>query len=229
MLTVENLKAGYGPDKEVLKGINFSMETGKIHGLVGLNGAGKTTLLNTLYSFIRPDTGTLTFNGVSLQRKDIGYLEAENYFYPYITGHEYLELFPAGVSGFDPKSWQELLRLPLEEITESYSTGMRKKLALIAVIKMDKPIFILDEPFNGLDLESAHILSLILEKLREKGKTILITSHIYESLTGISDYIHYLENGTISYSYHREQFEELRQLLHATINERANEWIQQLL
>lgn len=229
MLTVENLKAGYGPDKEVLKGINFSMERGKIHGLVGLNGAGKTTLLNTLYSFIRPDTGTLTFNGAPLQRKDIGYLEAENYFYPYITGNEYLELFPAGASGFDPKSWQELLRLPLEEITESYSTGMRKKLALIAVIKMDKPIFILDEPFNGLDLESAHILSLILDKLREKGKTILITSHIYESLTGISDYIHYLESGTISYSYHKEQFEELRLLLHATISERANEWIQQLL
>lgn len=229
MLTIENVKAGYGPDKEILKGINLSLETGKIHGLVGLNGAGKTTLLNTLYSFIRPETGTFSFNGNPLQRKDIGYLEAENYFYPYITGYEYLKLFPAGNTNFDPESWQELLRLPLNDVTENYSTGMRKKLALVAVLKTDKPILILDEPFNGLDLESAHILALILIRLRKKGKTILITSHIYESLTGISDFIHYIDNGQIACSYPKEQFEELRRLLQTTISQRANEKIRQLL
>lgn len=229
MLTIENLKVGYKPDKEILKGLNLSMETGKIHGLVGLNGAGKTTLLNTLYSFIRPESGRILVNGAPLHRKDIGYLEAENYFYPYMTGYEYLALFPAGPNGFDPNNWQELLRLPLDDITESYSTGMRKKLALIAVLKTDKPILILDEPFNGLDLESAHILTLILTRLRENGKTVLITSHIYESLTNISDFIHYIDNGTIAYSYPKEQFEELRKLLHTAISERADERIRQLL
>ena len=61
------------------------MESGKIHGLVGLNGAGKTTLLNTLYSFIRPSAGSVSYNDRSLKRQDIAYLEAENYFYPYMT------------------------------------------------------------------------------------------------------------------------------------------------
>ena len=229
MLTIDNLNTGYGPDKQILKGLNLSMETGKIHGLVGLNGAGKTTFLNTLYSFIRPESGTLLFNSSPLLRKDIGYLEAENYFYPYMTGTEYLALFPDGTGSFDQKSWQELLRLPLNDITENYSTGMRKKLALIAVLKTDKPILILDEPFNGLDLESAHILTLILDQLRQKGKTILITSHIYESLTSISDYIHYMDNGQIAYSYPKERFEELRQLLQTTVSQRADEWIRQLL
>ena len=178
MLTIEDLRVGYSKEKDVLKGICLSMETGKIHGLVGLNGAGKTTLLNALYSFIRPQSRTILYDGSPLKRKEIGYLESENYFYPYMTGNEYLNLFPSGGTNFDTESWQKLLSLPLGEITENYSTGMRKKLALLAVLKMNKPILILDEPYNGLDLESAHLLTLLLSRLRENGKTVLVTSQI---------------------------------------------------
>lgn len=92
MLTIRNLQVEYKKEFPVLKGIDLSMESGKIHGLVGLNGAGKTTLLNTLYSFIRPSAGSVSYNDRSLKRQDIAYLEAENYFYPYMTGREYLDL-----------------------------------------------------------------------------------------------------------------------------------------
>lgn len=74
-----------------------------------------------------------------------------------MTGREYLDLFPAGTNGFKTDNWQQLFHIPLDDITENYSTGMGKKLALLAVLKQDKPIVVLDEPFNGLDLESAHI------------------------------------------------------------------------
>ena len=229
MLTIRNLQVEYKKESPVLKGINLSMEPGKIHGLVDLNGAGKTTLLNTLYAFIRPSEGSVLYKDTALKRKDIAYLEAENYFYPYMTGREYLNLFPAGKNGFDTESWQQLFHIPLDDITENYSTGMRKKLALLAVLKPDKPILILDEPFNGLDLESAHILTLILQQLREGGKTVLVTSHVFETLTSSCDQIHHIDHGIIDHSYSKEQFGMLQKLLYSTIENRASDQIRKLI
>lgn len=229
MFTIEDLYVGYEKDKEVLKGINLSMKPGKTHGFVGLNGAGKTTLLHTIYAFIKPRTGKIDFNDKPLRRHDIAYLEAENFFYTYMTGREYLSLFPAGTSGFSVEGWEELFSLPLDDITESYSTGMKKRLALLAVLKLDKPILILDEPFNGLDLEGTHLLSMILSRLHERGKTILITSHIYETLTGCCDYIHYLNKGIIEGSYPKEDFALLQTHLKETMQERSFRHIEELL
>lgn len=229
MLTIRNLEVEYKKESLILKGIDLSMEPGKIHGIVGLNGAGKTTLLNTLYGFIRPVKGAILYNESPLQRRDIAYLEAENYFYPYMTGREYLSLFPAGKNGFQPDDWQKLLCIPLDDITENYSTGMKKKLALLGVLKPDKPVLILDEPFNGLDLESTHILTLILQQLREKGKTVLVTSHVFETLTSGCDYIHHINNGTIAHSYTKDRFGMLRQLLYSTIEQQTGEQIKGLI
>lgn len=229
MLTIRNLQVEYKKQSLILKGITLSMESGKIHGIVGLNGAGKTTLLNTLYGFIRPVEGSILYNDNPLHRRDIAYLEAENYFYPYMTGHEYLDLFPAGENGFQVDNWQKLFNIPLNDITENYSTGMKKKLALLGVLKPDKPILILDEPFNGLDLESAHILTLILQQLREKGKTVLVTSHVFETLTSGCDYIHHINSGMIEQSYSKEQFGMLKELLFSTIEKQTSEQIKELI
>lgn len=76
MLTIRNLEVEYKKESLILKGIDLSMEPGKIHGIVGLNGAGKTTLLNTLYGFIRPVKGAILYDESPLQRRDIAYLEA---------------------------------------------------------------------------------------------------------------------------------------------------------
>lgn len=229
MLTIRNLQVEYKKQSLILKGITLSMESGKIHGIVGLNSAGKTTLLNTLYGFIRPVEGSILYNDNPLHRRDIAYLEAENYFYPYMTGHEYLDLFPAGENGFQVDNWQKLFNIPLNDITENYSTGMKKKLALLGVLKPDKPILILDEPFNGLDLESAHILTLILQQLREKGKTVLVTSHVFETLTSGCDYIHHINNGMIARSYSQDQFGMLQQLLYSTIEYQTADQIKGLI
>ena len=106
---------------------------------------------------------------------------------------------------------------------------MRKKLALLAVLKPDKPIVVLDEPFNGLDLESAHILTLILQQLREGGKTVLVTSHVFETLTSCCDYIHHIDHGTIDRSYSKDQFEMLQKRLYSTIEDQASDQIKRLI
>lgn len=229
MLTIKNLHVGYEDGPEVINGIDLSFETGKTHGIVGLNGAGKTTLLNTFYSLIKPKEGTIMYDDRLLSRRDIAYLEAENYFYPYMTGREYLQLFPEGESAFSMEEWGDLFAIPLNRITDSYSTGMRKRLAVLAVIKMDKPIIILDEPFNGLDLEGTHLLTMILARLHERHKTILVTSHIYETLTGSCDYIHYLNKGIIEKSYGQEQFPILQKYLQQTMHNQSYNQINELL
>lgn len=128
----------------------------------------------------------------------------ENYFYRKITGHEYLQLFKN--KDFLTGKWNELFLLPLDDLVDSYSSGMKKKLALMGVLKQDKPVMILDEPFNGLDTESSRILRMILLKLKEQNKTIIITSHIIERLTNLCDSIHFLEKGKIKFSKTKTEF-----------------------
>lgn len=229
MLTIQDLHVGYDSPEEVLKGINLTMESFKTHGFVGLNGAGKTTLLNTMYGFLKPRKGIISYQDKTLERRDIAYLEAENYFYPYMTGREYISLFPTGTKEFPLESWQELFSLPLDDVTESYSTGMRKRLALLGVLKLDKPVLILDEPFNGLDMEGTLLLTLILSRLHAQGKTIIITSHIYETLTDCCDYIHYLLEGTIAQSYVQSDFHLLHERLRSTVRNRSEQKLKGLL
>lgn len=205
------------------------METGKVHGIVGLNGAGKSSLLNCIYGYIKPGNGSILSGLHPVNRRQIGYLEATNYFYPNITGKEYLALFRAGNSSFDMEIWQKLFALPLNQEVSYYSTGMKKKIALLAILKLDKEIIILDEPYNGLDIETSYLLSLIISQLRKKGKTVIITSHIYETLTESCDYIHYLSGGKIEQSYPKEKFEELHTKLHQQIETKIGNWIEEAL
>jgi ABC-2 type transport system ATP-binding protein len=189
----------------------MSMPVRRIHGLAGMNGSGKTTLLKAIAGLIRPGAGTILMQGNQIRRSDLAFLETENFFYSYITGREYLGLFktPPGAAGVD--EWNRMLKLPLDQLIEGYSSGMKRKLALAGVLRQDKPLVILDEPFNGLDLESSRLLSLIIARLKERGTTVIITSHILESLTGICDNIHFLLNGKIRFSRDKENFSKLEQ------------------
>jgi ABC-2 type transport system ATP-binding protein len=210
MLTIENLSVSYG-DQRVLDELSVSLPLNFIHGLVGMNGAGKTTLLNTMAGFVKPDKGAILLSGKPLHRSELSFLETEGFFYSGITGREYLGLFssPSGGPGID--EWNRMFRLPLDQLIESYSSGMKRKLALAGVLKQDKRLVILDEPFNGLDIESSRLLSLVMARLKERGKTVLVTSHILGSLTGICDQIHLLREGRIVFSRNKENFNNLEQ------------------
>lgn len=225
MITIENLCVSYDKRHIVLDSFNLILESNKIHGIVGLNGAGKTTLLNTIYGLINPDKGTVLIDGIKSNKKQIGYLETENYFYSNITGAEHLSIFKN--NHFDKALWNELFKLPLDDLIETYSTGMKKKLALMSVLKQDKPVMILDEPFNGLDIETGRVLRSILLKLKE-NKTIIITSHIIETLTNLCDDISYIESGKLKYTKINSEFEAFEKELYSDIEERNQRLISEL-
>jgi ABC-2 type transport system ATP-binding protein len=226
MITIENLNVSYDKKHTVLNSLSLILESNKIHGIVGLNGAGKTTLLNSVYGLIKPDEGRILIDDIKSNKKLIGYLETENYFYSNVTGTEHLNIFKN--TRFDTDLWNALFKLPLNDLIETYSTGMKKKLAVLTLLKQDKPVMILDEPFNGLDIETAMVLRSILLNLKEK-KTIIITSHIIETLTNLCDDISYLESGKVKFTKLSSDFEAFEQEIYADIEERNQQLITELL
>jgi len=227
MITIKDLDISYNSKNKVIDSLCLSLREDTIHGIVGLNGAGKTTLLNAIFGLKKVASGEIIYSGEKITKRDIAYLVSENFFYSNITGREYLALFKNKL--FNTDKWNELFLLPLDQIIDSYSTGMKKKLALLSLLKQDKPIMILDEPFNGLDIETCRIMRSILLRLKEKNKTIIITSHIIETLTNLCDYIHYLENGTIRHSHEKQDFAEFERELFESIESKNNKLIGNLI
>lgn len=226
MLQINQLTIKYD-QKIILDKINLNLKGGALHGLVGLNGAGKTTLLNSIYGFAKIYSGEIKLNEAVLNRSLIAFLESSHFFYPYITGLDYLELFAAKNPNYNIQQWNKLMRLPLENLISSYSSGMKKKLALMGIIALDRPIMLLDEPFNTLDLESVEILKKILVTLKNEGKTIIVTSHIIETLTSTCDEIHYLKDGKLIGSFEQSQFIILSNELKEITNSFYEDWVKQ--
>jgi ABC-2 type transport system ATP-binding protein len=210
MLEIEHLFLQF-KQKIVLQDLSLQVQTGTIHGLVGLNGSGKTSLFNVIFGLLTPQSGTISYDQQPLKSNLIAYLETHNYFYSYLTGKEYLSLFQLHNKAFNITKWNEIFLLPLNQLIENYSTGMKKKLAFMAILCLDKPILLLDEPFNGLDMETNQQMKMIIKQLKERQKTILITSHIMESLTSICDSITYLKDGKVEFTAPKMEFEGIEQ------------------
>jgi ABC-2 type transport system ATP-binding protein len=210
MLTINQLNFGFH-QKNILNDVTISFEKGKIHGILGLNGAGKTTFFRTLFGFYKPKSGAMLFDENSLSRSSMSFLETENFFYPYIKGLEYLQLVTEMKVETDKiHAWNELLELPLDDLIDTYSTGMKKKIAFLGILLQNRPILILDEPFNGIDLETSERLFLIIKKLRDNGKIIILSSHILSSLMNLCDKISHLKEGRIVQNFERDEFNLLQ-------------------
>ena len=207
MIRVSGLSKSYGT-KEVLHNIDLSFEAGKIYGIVGENGAGKTTLFKCI-------AGLEKYNGnvdadIMPLKDQLGYLPAEPFFFSKMTGREYIQLLcnarQKATSGLDRKN---IFDLPLDQYALAYSTGMKKKLALTAILLQENDYFILDEPFNGVDIQSNIIITDILETLRKLRKTLIISSHIFSTLSNTCDEIFLLRNGTIERKVLQPEFASL--------------------
>lgn len=220
MLEVNDLHKAYGRH-EVLCGVSLTVRPGTIHGLVGANGAGKTTLINCLYGLENGFTGTVGVGGDARPVREVtGLLPYEPYFYPRLTGREYVEfcLQARGRPVPDLRPWNQLLELPLDQYATDYSAGMKKKLALLAVLVQQFPYLILDEPFNGLDLEANLLLKAMLKRLRDQGTGILLTSHILGTLTEVADEATVLVAGRVQRHYQAAEFGTLEADLLAALH-----------
>lgn len=191
----------------VLNNINLTMESGNIYGLYGKNGSGKSVFLKLICGFYFPTTGKILFDGKELN-KELDYppslraLIEKPSFFPDLTGLENLKLLADiqnKISNDDIKRALEIVNLSEDKDKKysKYSLGMKQKLGIAQVIMEDVEIIILDEPFNGIEDETVTKIMEYLKKERDKGKIIIISSHIKEDLLFLSNKIFYFDNGTI--------------------------------
>ena len=207
MISIQNLSKSFGA-KQVLKNITIQFNKGQVYGIVGENGAGKTTLFRCI-------AGLENYEGqiiseLSSLKNHLGLLFTEPFFFTKITGREYIRLLcnarKERVSNIDDKN---IFDLPLNQYASTYSTGMKKKLALLAIFLQNNQCFVLDEPFNGVDIHSNIIIIDLIHKLKDLGKTIIISSHIFSTLSDTCDEIYLLKEGEIIQKVFREDFEAL--------------------
>ncbi|MDR3188503.1 MAG: ABC transporter ATP-binding protein [Prevotellaceae bacterium] len=203
-LTITNLSKSYGKTS-VLRNVSLTYSAGLIHGLVGDNGAGKTTLLSCIAGYERFD-GSVERAGV----KSIGYLHAEPYMFPRITGREFIRFClhakKVAASPAEISALNKLFELPLEKYAAHYSTGMLKKLHIMSLILQQNDLLLLDEPFNGLDISSSSCITEILKQLRQNGSVIIVSSHALHHLAGFCDTISFVHGGAVDFFPSRENF-----------------------
>ncbi len=207
MISIQALQKSYGSNK-VLHGIDLQLKPGVINGIVGENGAGKTTLFKCIAG-LETFEGTIDHNFGTL-RNVTGFLPTNPYFLSKITGKEYIQLMcNARNIEIEDLAAQNIFDLPLKQYADTYSTGMKKKLALTATLMQKNEVFILDEPFNGVDIHSNIVIQEVLLKLRELGKTVMLSSHIFATLEESCDHLHYLKEGRIVKSADKGNFKPI--------------------
>ena len=198
--------------KVAVDGLSFSAYRGEIFGLLGPNGAGKTTTLRMIATLIRPDEGDVLVEGVSAVndpaevRSRIGFLTSELKLEDFFTPN-YLFDFFSQLHGVDPKAAalrkaQLFEKFGIDKFAEvkvaNLSTGMKQKVSLVVSIVHDPDIVIFDEPTNGLDVITAKMVTDYLVELRDQGKTIIVSTHIFSLVEKLCDRVGIIIDGKMT-------------------------------
>lgn len=198
-LETKNIVKQYG-DYRALNDVSIKVSKGCIYGLLGPNGAGKTTLIRIINRITAPDEGEVLIDGRPYHKKDIyniGYLPEERGLYKKMEVEEQA-LFLAQLKGLSKKEAKERLDYWFKKFNieswakkkiEELSKGMQQKVQFITTVIHDPELLILDEPFSGFDPVNAELLKNEILELKEKGKTIILSTHNMESVESLCDEI----------------------------------------
>ena len=202
--------------QEVLKDVSFSIAQGEVHALLGGNGAGKSTTLLTFLGFLQPTSGSVHVQGrdvnenLSAARQAIAYLPEAATLYGHLSAHENLRYFLslAGTATGRDELDAALDRVALQPEArgmrmQTYSKGMRQKVAIALAILRDTPILLLDEPTSGLDPVAIDEFNRLARDLAEAGRTILLVTHDVYGACHVADRIDLLQNGVLVGAFDR--------------------------
>lgn len=205
MIEVKNLTQIYKSGKGIFD-LNFSIKEGEVFGYLGPNGAGKTTTIRNLLGFANATKGSASINGIDCRRdaaklqNSIGYLPGEIAFFDNMTGMEFLKFMGEMRRTKDFSIRDDLierLELDTKGKIKKMSKGMKQKLAIITAFMHDPAVYILDEPTSGLDPFMQSIFMELIDKEKGRGKTIMMSSHIFEEVQRSCDRAGIIKDGRI--------------------------------
>jgi ABC-2 type transport system ATP-binding protein len=210
LVVIENVSKTFGA-KTVLTAVTWSLPCGQISGLLGPNGAGKTTLFRLLMGILKPSGGRMSVAGrdcfedrVQVKRL-VGFLPDEPVFYSYLSGMEVLELSAGmhgldvkeAISGLSPLMERMGMREAMNQYAEEYSRGMKKKLGLLLALLHRPPLLILDEPTNGLDVESTRLFFELMREQAASGTTIVFSTHLMDQVERLCSHAAVIRDGRL--------------------------------
>ncbi len=196
-----------------IRDIAFTAEAGSIVGLLGPNGAGKTTLLRVLSTALRPSSGTATFDGVDIVRdplavrRRLGFLSGNTGLYGRLTPREMLAYF-GGLHGLSGPVLREridelvaLMRMGdyADRRNDTLSAGMKQKVSIARTLVHDPAIVVFDEPTTGLDVAAAETILRLVERCRDQGKTVLLSTHHMHEVARVCDHVVVIHQGRLCF------------------------------
>ena len=203
MLEMKNVTKTFGTFK-ALDELNLSVPQGAVYGLVGPNGAGKSTAIRHMTGIYRPDSGTVTLEGLPIYenptvKQTIGYIPDDIFFFPAATMEDMRKFYKGMYPKFDDALFQRLYEafaLPKKGAIRRFSKGMQKQAAFHLTLASRPDVLILDEPVDGLDpVMRRQVMSLILSDVAEYGTTVLISSHNLRELEDVCDHVGIMDHG----------------------------------
>ncbi len=208
MLTINILEKKYTAQL-ILDTLSLEIEDNGLYGLVGKNGQGKTTFFKCVLG-LENYKGTSYINNSKIELSNVAWCPADPSVYGELTANEFYEFY-RNLLDIIPTNNNFLFDIPQEKLIREFSTGMKKKVYLNSIFQKEYPVYFLDEPFNGLDLESNYILTEYLVQ-KSKESIIIISSHILDILYNNCKQIFVLKNKSIS-KFEKERFNQIRNAL----------------
>lgn len=203
VIEINHVTKDYGNQKGVFD-ISFTVEKGEVLGFLGPNGSGKTTTIRQLMGFIHPDQGNVSildkdcFQDADIIQKSVGYLPGEIAFMDEMTGDEFIHFIAKLKNINNMQHVNELidfLELDPRGKMKKMSKGMKQKIGLVIAFMQDAPILILDEPTSGLDPLMQNKFVELIQKAKKEGKTVLMSSHIFEEVENTCDRVIMIKDG----------------------------------
>ena len=206
MIQVENLIFRYGRRSVLFNGLNFSLGSGRIYGLLGLNGAGKTTLLKIMMGMIFPKGGACRVLGYESSKRQPAMLAdmmfvPEEFYAPEMTIRRYVDLYAPFYPAFDHEKFNAYmgeLKLSENEHFNSFSLGQKKKAVLAFALAANTRILLLDEPTNGLDIPSKAQFRRMLASAATDNRCIVVSTHQVSDIENLIDAVVILDNGQVA-------------------------------
>lgn len=216
MIELTNLTKKYA-DKTAVGRLSFQIHPGKVTGFLGPNGAGKSTTIRMILHLTLPTSGSVTVDGQEFRKlrtplKKIGAMIDAAAIDPRLTPKQYLEILTIGSGLAETRADELLCLVGLKEVGSKkigeFSFGMRQRVGLAAALLGDPETLILDEPFNGLDVEGIHWLRGLLRSLAAQGKAVFVSSHLLSEIQEIADRIIILAEGELIADMSMAQLQE---------------------